>query len=295
MTCRQIENELSAYLDGEASDAVRAGVQAHLGTCERCRQRLAQLQRLSEGVARLPQLEPPPRFVPDLFRRIRGGKERNVSWVDVVFRPVWLKVPVEAVAVLVVAVGVMFLSQRQDSRQQQCVVYTPTVESPTAPAPTPSAARKDLDELARKPSEPSAGAPALSPMPTVPRRALAFKQAAEKALGTESSVVVANANPSVVEQRVTALVKEMEGAVVEVKRDHGVARSIRVRVPTAMVAEFKAQLAEAKGERQMRRMTAFAAADSAVREEKKTEAEVAKAKETPMTELEIRIVAPAKK
>jgi anti-sigma factor RsiW len=329
MTCRQIENELSAYLDGELAASRHAEVQAHLGGCERCRQRLAELERLSDGVARLPQLEPPPGFVPDLFRRLRAGEEPRRSWVDVVFRPLWLKLPVEAVAVVAVAVGVMFMAQHEQKPQQCVPLYPATIETQPAPAPVAPETRKNLEgemaKLSEKPADkgmPAAAAPA--PEPTGPRpyqaldradlptaeakragreqargysdamsggaanQALAFKKdAADKQQRGAEVVVLANANPSVVEQRVAALVKEMGGKLLEPKPAPTAARSIRVSVPTAMVAEFKAQLAEAKGERQ-RRMVALSAAA-------KGKATAEKAKEEPMTELEIRIVAPVKK
>lgn len=334
--CRQIENELSAYIDGELTEAARAGVQAHLGACAHCQQRLAELRRLGEGMAQLPQLEPPPRFVTDVRRKIRGEGEEK-SWVDVVFRPMWLKLPVEAVALLVLAVGIMFAVRPPAKPAKETALYTAAIETPTAPAETnPTDARKRTDALAKL-DEPTAlkqmasvtaatPAPApvgaMSPMPTKSReelldratpapmpglpsgnakpanRMLALKGevAADKASGPEA-VVVANVNPTLVEQRVTALVKELQGTLVEVKRDSGAARSIRVRVPTAMVAEFKAQLAEANANaaRRSRLQPAFGGGYAAQEEQGKVREDAKKAKEMPMTELEIRITAPAKK
>jgi hypothetical protein len=257
MTCRQIENELSAFVDGELTDAVRAEVQAHLAGCERCRRRLAELERLSDGVARLPRLEATPRFVLVLFRRLRAGEEPRRSWADFVFRPLWLKLPVEAIAVLAVAVGVMFLSQREPKRQA-CVCEA---VKPASPGPTP------------------VPAPAAAPMERIAAAHLLLKQEA---------VVLVSANPSGAEQRVTALVKKMDGELLEVKHDDGAARKIRVRLPIAMVSKFKTEVAEVPAARPLGRR-AMAFADEA----RKAETESAgKAKEKPMTELEVQIVAP---
>jgi len=297
MTCRQIENELSAYVDGELADAVRSEVQAHLGACERCRQRLAQLERLSDGVARLPRLEPPPRFVSDLFRRLRARPEPRQSWVDWVFRPVWLKLPVEAVAVLVVAVGVMFLAQHGQKREQcgRCATITdPKAAAPTAPAEVE--ARKGEAMTA-----PTAAAPepatVLSPAPTKERagaarrlaaaapsgrpESLAFKmEAADKSRALDRLSVV-NTNPAVAEQRVRTLVKTVRGSVVEVRQDGGAPRNMRVRLPATEVVKFKAQLVETNADAGPKSGGLMDAV-----------AESAKSKEEPMTELEIRIVVP---
>jgi len=57
-----LEALLSAYLDGELSAKERQTVEAHLAGCSRCRELLADLQRVKDLVAALP-LESPPRPV----------------------------------------------------------------------------------------------------------------------------------------------------------------------------------------------------------------------------------------
>jgi|GEM_PF-2203478 len=358
--CRKIRTELSAYLDGELTSAEQARVEVHLSECASCRQRLAELRRLEEGITRLPQLEPPPRFVAEVRQKIRARTDER-TWVDVMFRPLWLKLPVEVVAVVAVAMSILFAVHRPaEHLPEKETLYTAAIETQPQPPPVPVASlRKQADGLARaegalelqpmaaakamvapEPAAPpvaekaaaelaataaaavappvtrSAPAPTatkakevrasartagalLSEAPTADAKAFnssAQQTTADKAAGPEV-VVLANANPTWVEQQVTALVKEMQGALLEVKRDNGIARSIRVRVPTAMVAEFKTQLAETKTgtERQLRRQVIVGYA-AGPEEQAKREAEGADAvRKMPMTELEIRIVSPAKK
>jgi anti-sigma factor RsiW len=271
MTCQQIETELSAYVDAELPASQRAEVQSHLAGCAHCRQHLAQLQQLSEGVARLPKLEASPRFVPDLFRKIPGGYQPRSSWVDVLFRPMWLKLPVEAVAVLALGVCVMFLVQHgEKTRPRACVQVTLD-----EPAPAPAEERKDGVALPQ---------PRRSPAPTAMRRMAAAPQpaAAPAAAMTVGSVVLTNANPLEVEQRVVALLTEMRGRLLEVKQERDAPRCIRVCLPTAIVSEFKARLAE--GGRAL----------GLAKAEKKAEAEAAMAEEA-MTGLEIQVATPAAK
>ena len=105
--CQDIQPELSAYLDGELMPPQRAEVEAHLASCPRCQEELAELKTLAAGVAALPRLEPAPQFLAEVRRKIaRGDKPEPVTWRDYLFRPVWLKVPLEAAAVIAIAVFV---------------------------------------------------------------------------------------------------------------------------------------------------------------------------------------------
>lgn len=113
MNCRQIETELSAYLDGELPASQQADIAAHLAECGHCQQRLVEMRKLADGVAALPQLQPSPQFLGEVRARIRGQTEPaevlQPSWIDLLFRPAWLKVPLEAVAVIAILVTAVVL------------------------------------------------------------------------------------------------------------------------------------------------------------------------------------------
>lgn len=103
--CQDIQADLSAYVDGELSPSQRTDIETHVASCPGCRQKLAELKRLVAGVAELPKLQPAPRFLAEVRRKIAEGREpaESNSWRDYLFRPFWLKVPLEAVAVIVIA------------------------------------------------------------------------------------------------------------------------------------------------------------------------------------------------
>jgi len=110
--CQDIQPELSAYLDGELLPPQRAEVEAHLVSCPRCQEELAGLRTLATGMAALPKLEPPPQFLADVRRKIaRGEKPEPKTWQNYLFRPVWLKVPLEAVALIVIVALVQRLQE----------------------------------------------------------------------------------------------------------------------------------------------------------------------------------------
>ena len=102
--CQDIQPDLSAYLDGELTPSQRAEIEAHVASCPRCQQELAGLRTLAAGVAALPRLQPAPGFLAEVRRKIaQGHGPELISWTDYLLRPFWLKVPLEAAAVIVIA------------------------------------------------------------------------------------------------------------------------------------------------------------------------------------------------
>ena len=111
--CQDIQAELSAYVDGELSSALRAEIETHLASCPRCQQELSELRTLAVGMAALPKLQPPPRFLANVRRKIaRGDRPEPMTWQDYLFRPFWLKVPLEMAALIAVVVLVMRFEQQ---------------------------------------------------------------------------------------------------------------------------------------------------------------------------------------
>ena len=64
-----VDSDLSAYLDGELAPADRTRVDAHLGSCGRCRARLGELRATAALVAALPAPHPSRSLVPVVTQR----------------------------------------------------------------------------------------------------------------------------------------------------------------------------------------------------------------------------------
>ncbi len=103
--CQNIQPDLSAYVDGELAPSRRAEIEAHVASCPDCQRELAGLRALAAGVGALPRLQPAPRFLAEVRRKIAQGREpvESISWAEYLFRPFWLKVPLELAALIVVA------------------------------------------------------------------------------------------------------------------------------------------------------------------------------------------------
>jgi anti-sigma factor RsiW len=60
MKCPEVQDHLSAWLDGELALEVAAGVARHLESCAGCRRELAQLEALEQALGSLPEAALPP-------------------------------------------------------------------------------------------------------------------------------------------------------------------------------------------------------------------------------------------
>jgi len=110
MQCSNVDNLLSAYLDGELSDQDRAAVEAHVRDCPSCASLLRSLKAASAMVSSLPRRTAPPDFAAGVLRRIEevtGGAEAAPVPAPVRHRPklVYLIPRYAAAAVVLLAVG----------------------------------------------------------------------------------------------------------------------------------------------------------------------------------------------
>ncbi len=104
MTCKQTQRLLPGLVD----DALVAGdaqaVQTHVETCEHCSGVLVRLRRERAILLGLPEVEPPPWFATKVMARVREEAGARQGWWRRLFHPWHVKVPIQALAVLVVAV-----------------------------------------------------------------------------------------------------------------------------------------------------------------------------------------------
>lgn len=169
--CDIIQAELSAYVDGELTPHRRELVEAHLSSCQRCQEALGELKTIVAGVAEMPKLPTPPRFLAEVRRKIaRGDNPEALTWRDYLFQPFWVKVPLELAALVAITVFVMRQEERQpvetvvsdqfaqaeDSGAERSSVTVTEVKpestaapeaAPTSQPPPPPAAAPD-DEVA---------------------------------------------------------------------------------------------------------------------------------------------------
>ncbi len=79
--CRQIEDMLSAYLDGELTQQHRQRVEVHVDACARCGKTLAELERIREGIGTLPNPEPTEEQWSRMMRVTVTKTSRGLGWL----------------------------------------------------------------------------------------------------------------------------------------------------------------------------------------------------------------------
>ncbi len=77
MTCGDVREQLSAWVDGELSLEAAHALDAHLATCSSCRARASSMRALKHAIARLPSLEAPPGAVHARIDALRFEKPRR--------------------------------------------------------------------------------------------------------------------------------------------------------------------------------------------------------------------------
>ena len=148
MTCHDARGQLSALIDEALGAEERGAVEAHLSTCAECRR---ELERLRGTVALLRAVEParaPAGFVDRVLEAARPE-----PWPRRLLRALLLpwpvKLPIEAAAIVLVAVGVVYVfrSTLEPARLYDAPPSGTTMLSDTAPPPPSDAGR----EAARPP------------------------------------------------------------------------------------------------------------------------------------------------
>ena len=73
--CKEIENNLSLYLDDSLSGADKQAVEEHLKSCPRCTKALIQLSKTQTLVNNLAEIEPPAWFKQKIMAKVRKKAE----------------------------------------------------------------------------------------------------------------------------------------------------------------------------------------------------------------------------
>ena len=117
MTCDETRETLSAYLDEALAPDERRRVDAHLEGCAECRR---ELEALRGTVALLQRVEPARAPVGFVDRVVAAARPR--PWyrrvADAVLRPLSVKLPLEATAVVMVALLAVYLFERTPELRQ---------------------------------------------------------------------------------------------------------------------------------------------------------------------------------
>jgi len=81
MSCENFQYLITGYLDDELSAEQRQSLDAHLADCPQCRQELAELKELKEGLAMMKFKEPGDAELERYWHGIYNRLERGIGWI----------------------------------------------------------------------------------------------------------------------------------------------------------------------------------------------------------------------
>jgi predicted anti-sigma-YlaC factor YlaD len=112
MSCAKFQSLLDEYVDGELPESSFQDVEAHLASCDACREQERALRRFVDAAATLPrQIEPRRDLWPGIAERIANAKRQPRPAVRV--RPWWgSPLGLAAAAILVMALGAFLARDR---------------------------------------------------------------------------------------------------------------------------------------------------------------------------------------
>jgi hypothetical protein len=137
MECKDIQKRLSAYIEKAVTPQQKTAIDAHLKQCKRCRQDLADLKRTIEYVQKLEEVEPPAWLAQRVMARVRSEAEAKQRIWQRLFLPVHIKLPLEAIAVIFIAVGTIYIFKTMQPQMQLAKIPTETKEMAPAPVTAP--------------------------------------------------------------------------------------------------------------------------------------------------------------
>ena len=77
LSCRELAELITDYLEGALSLPDRVRFQLHLGLCRHCRAYLRQLKETAAALHQLPAALLPPEFEAELLHRFQGWKQQK--------------------------------------------------------------------------------------------------------------------------------------------------------------------------------------------------------------------------
>ncbi|HTP05994.1 MAG TPA: DUF2275 domain-containing protein [Nitrospirota bacterium] len=104
-----IRHKLSEYIDESVPAEEKAEIEEHLKTCTVCSDALRELKKTVEHIKALEEVEPPAWMMQKTMAKVRAEAEQKHGFLDRLFLPFHVKLPIQAVAALFLAVAAFYI------------------------------------------------------------------------------------------------------------------------------------------------------------------------------------------
>jgi hypothetical protein len=145
--CRTVEEKLPVYLEGAGPEGERREIEKHLEACENCRAVLQDLKKTGALLAALEEKEPPPWFTQQVMARVKEEAQPRRGLVQRLFFPLRIKVPIEVMASLLVAVLAWQVYQTAPPEMKTLPGTPPANLSLPQKGPTEDAEKKETADV----------------------------------------------------------------------------------------------------------------------------------------------------
>ena len=151
MNCEEVQKYLSDFLDKNLDVEHGAAIRDHLAICSLCSEETAGLAECQRLVFGLPAVEPPVGFTNRVMAEVRETASPPRLW-ERLFLPLRVKIPVQATAVVLIAVLAAYIYQKEPLQRESVVAVQPegsskkqeethslapsVAQAPTAPSKT---------------------------------------------------------------------------------------------------------------------------------------------------------------
>ncbi len=211
MDHNDIRHKLSAYIDNAITSDEKAAIEAHLATCTECAEALAELRKTIEHIHAVEEVAPPAWMTSKIMAKVREEEERKKGIFRRLFFPLAVKVPLQAVVVLFLAVTAFYIYQGMHPAEKYAEAPVQGVAKKEAPAlPQPPAKEKTpaTAETRAKQFEQKPGYRSLDmkdeyerPAPPVPAPQTETSVPASKALSEPRAMMARPAAPPVMAEQ----------------------------------------------------------------------------------------------
>lgn len=124
-----IRHKLSEYLDGAVTAGEKTEIEEHLKACATCSGALAELRKTIETVRQIEETDPPAWMTSKIMARIRVEAEQKKGFLHRLFYPLAVKIPLQTVAVLFLAVTAFYIYRSIQPEKRYTETAAPVFET----------------------------------------------------------------------------------------------------------------------------------------------------------------------
>src|SRR5262245_45102708 len=124
MNCAEVQKYLSDFLEKSVDNERARAIEDHLAVCSLCNEELAGLAECQRLVSGLPIVEPPLGFTNRVMARVHEAEHPPSLW-EWLFLPLRIKIPLQATAVVLIALLAAYIYQKEPLQHESSVALQP--------------------------------------------------------------------------------------------------------------------------------------------------------------------------